>query len=117
MSLKRRNKLASLAFLIIYLFYVVECLLLGLSGPSDCIILAILFFLGLAIIGLPIFSKCPVMKFLLLGVAIAATVCYSLMMFFFFENIVFIVLSVVNVISFVLLIVLRKNKCSSTSCP
>lgn len=109
MWLKENKRRSSIIRAIIYAFFVAECLSLGQSSPSECKILALLFFLGLVIIGLPILNNYPILKFFLLGVAIVATICYSLVAFFFFEHAVFIILSVVNAIAFVLLIILNDH--------
>ncbi len=110
MWLKERNKFTSRIIVFVYLFFTVECLFFGLACPPECRILALLFFLGLVIMVLPILNSLPIIKFALLAVAIFATICYSLMTFFFFENYTFVLISVANVIAFVLLIILKKSR-------
>lgn len=109
MWLRKRNSFSSVILVIIYLFFGAECLFFGLFCPSECRILALLFFGGLIVIGLPILNRIPILKFSVLGVAIIATICYTIIVFAFFGNYYFIFLSVVNVIAFVSLIILRKK--------
>ena len=110
MKTNNRNKLTAVILFLIYLFFAVESLFFGFACPPECRILALLFFLGLVIMVLPILNSLPIIKIAMLAIAIFATICYSLMAFFFFDNYPLILLSIANVIALGLLIILERTE-------
>lgn len=91
---------------LIYLFFVVECVALFLSTPDESLVCAVLYAIGLVIVGLPILKNKLVLKFFILGLAVIASSFFFLMLHLFFDHIEILILSIINIFAFVLGVVL-----------
>ena len=100
----KKSRIAILV--LIYLFFVVECVALFLSTPDESLVCAVLYAIGLVIVGLPILKNKLVLKFFILGLAVIASSFFFLMLHLFFDHIEILILSIINIFAFVLGVVL-----------
>lgn len=101
----KKSRIAILV--LIYLFFVVECVALTVPPNSrESLVCAVLYAIGLVIVGLPILKNKLVLKFFILGLAVIASSLIFLMLHLFFDHIEILILSIINIFAFVLGVVL-----------